>query len=441
MTESPTTSPALAPFNLAPDHRPDKIVEPDSVAQVVDAVAAARAGGDRLHVVGTGHGLPVIDGGVALTTHGLGFVEVDAPTATARVGAGARWSDVLSAAAPLGLAPVCGSAPGVGVVGLVLGGGLGPVGRTLGWSSDHVRSIELVTGTGDHVTARADQHRDLFWALRGGKRAPGVVTAIELDLARVASLHAGGLFFAAEDAETVLLGFAAWSADLPDAVTTSVALLRLPPADDLPPMLSGRFVVHVRVAIVPGPTMSSTPEQIVAPLRALATPMLDTIQTTPYAAIGSIHQDPLAPMPAVEGGALWGGFDEGAVRALLATVGPDVDAPFAAVEIRVLGGALAHDPAVPDAVAGRDASHHLFVVSLPVPDLFGTAVPEAAGRLMAATAPWSLGRSQPNFIGALNPPAAWERAWPRDQLARLADVHHAYDPDRVFPGPITPPGH
>jgi FAD/FMN-containing dehydrogenase len=60
-------------------------------------------------------------------------------------------------ATPSGLAPLCGSAPGVGVIGLLLGGGMGPVARTYGFSADHVRAFQVVTQDGEVRDVCANQ--------------------------------------------------------------------------------------------------------------------------------------------------------------------------------------------------------------------------------------------------------------------------------------------
>src|SRR5664279_5623755 len=93
---------------------------------------------------------------------------------------------------PHGLAPLCGSAPGVGVGGLLLGGGLGPIARTFGFTSDHVESFKIVCADGVLRSATARQHPDLFWALRGGKGGFGVVTAVTIDLLELRSIYGGG---------------------------------------------------------------------------------------------------------------------------------------------------------------------------------------------------------------------------------------------------------
>jgi FAD/FMN-containing dehydrogenase len=77
-------------------------------------------------VLATGHGLPgAVEGGVLISTRHMDRVVIDPGARTARVQAGVRWGDVVTAAAPHGLAPLNGSAPGVGAVAYTLGGGLG----------------------------------------------------------------------------------------------------------------------------------------------------------------------------------------------------------------------------------------------------------------------------------------------------------------------------
>lgn len=422
----------LPVFNLAVPHRPTRVhavAAADDLGALVDSAIRGR---ERIHVVGTGHGsATAIESGLALLTHGLNAVEVDAAARTARVGAGATWADVIDAAAPHGLAPVCGSAPGVGVVGYLLGGGLSPIGRSVGWASEHVRSFDVTTGDGRAVIASATSHPELFWALRGGKRAPGIVTSVEIDLLPIATLYGGGLYFDGADAAAVLEGYAQWTVGLPDAVNSSCALLRLPDLDVVPEPLRGRFVVHVRVAVV-GSDEAAT---LVEPLLQLATPIIDTITQMPFAAIGSIHADPVDPMPVLEAGALLRRFDADTAATLLDVAGPDSQAPFAVVEIRHLGGALGRTPASPDAVAGRDAAYSLFAVSAPVPALFDEVVPAVTAGLLGSMAPWATGTVQPNFIGSLNAPDAFSSAWPADVAARLRDVWQRYDPTGAFTGP------
>src|SRR3954471_19427658 len=114
------------PLSPALDPRPALVVEAYGAADVRAAVVAAREYALPFAVQGTGHGTHVAcDGGVLVRTGAMATVLVDPDRRVAHVGAGARWADVLAAAAPFGLAPLSGSDPSVGVAGYTLGGGLG----------------------------------------------------------------------------------------------------------------------------------------------------------------------------------------------------------------------------------------------------------------------------------------------------------------------------
>src|SRR3954447_12354550 len=167
-------------------------------------------------------------------------VEIAAEQRVARVAAGALWIEVTQPASPLGLAPLAGSSPDVGVVGYVLGGGLSWPRRQHGLAANAVRAIELVTADGEHIRADHEHHADLFWALRGGGGNYGIVTAVEIELFEYPSVYAGMLMWPWEHASEVLKTWAAWARTAPDEVTTSARLLQVPPLPDIPEFLRGR---------------------------------------------------------------------------------------------------------------------------------------------------------------------------------------------------------
>lgn len=155
-------------LNPAVDARPALVAEAYGAADVRAALLAARAHGVPFAVQSTGHGTHAAgDGGVLVRTSPMVSVLVDPVRRTARVGPGARWSAVLAAAAPFGLAPLSGSAPSVGVTGYTLGGGLGWLARKHGFAADSVVRADVLLADGRHVTASAGSHPELFWALRG----------------------------------------------------------------------------------------------------------------------------------------------------------------------------------------------------------------------------------------------------------------------------------
>ena len=193
---------ARAGYNVAFQQHPTVVVAAATAADVSEAVRFANDHNLPIVVQATGHGPgAAAAGGLLITTERMNEVTIDPRAATARVGAGVRWQQVIDAAAPHGLAAANGSSPGVGVVGYTLGGGLSPIlGRTRGYAADNVFSIDLVTADGVARTITATSEPDLFWGLRGGKSGFGVVTAIEFRLFPLPNLYAGAPIRAASTA-------------------------------------------------------------------------------------------------------------------------------------------------------------------------------------------------------------------------------------------------
>jgi FAD/FMN-containing dehydrogenase len=125
----------------------------------------------------------------------LNQVSIDAAAGTAVTGAGARWRDVVEAAAPHGHAPLSGSTSGLGAVGFCLGGGKGWLVRRFGLAADSVEVVDIVTADGQLRRVDRDTEPDLFWAVCGGGPNFGVVTALTIRLVPAAEVYAGGLYW------------------------------------------------------------------------------------------------------------------------------------------------------------------------------------------------------------------------------------------------------
>ena len=199
------------------------------------------------------------------------------------------------------------------------------------------------------------------------------------DLVPLAELYGGAVFFDGADAEAVLRTWAVWSADLPAEATTSIAFVRLPPLPQLPPPLAGRFTVSVRFAWTGAAEQGP---EVLGPMRAAATPVLDGVGPLPFAALGAIHMDPVDPMPSIEAHTLLSDLSEEAISALLALAGPAADCPQVIVEVRQLGGAIRHGAEA--AFVQRDAAFCLFAVGLAIPPLRDAVT--AHGQALVCTA-------------------------------------------------------
>ncbi|MEV1143172.1 FAD-binding oxidoreductase, partial [Micromonospora sp. NPDC049799] len=280
-------------YNRVIEHKPARVIEAVDADDVAAAVRLAAAEERPVAVQATGHG-PAVPADDALLVHTgrMTGVRVDPTARTARLAAGVRWRDVLAVTVPHGLAPLNGSSPVVGAVGYTTGGGIGMLGRRHGFAADHVRAVDLVTADGRlrHLTAAHEP--DLFWAVRGGKGNFGVVTAIEIDLFPVTQLYGGGLYFGAEAAPDALHAYAEWTRTVPDEMTSSVLMVMVPDIEAAPAPLRGRYVMHLRIAWCGAPEQG---ERLVAPLRAAASPLMDTLGVLPYERVGSIHHEPTDP--------------------------------------------------------------------------------------------------------------------------------------------------
>src|SRR3954471_20623584 len=341
------------PLSPALDPRPALVVEAYGAADVRAAVVAAREYALPFAVQGTGHGTHVAcDGGVLVRTGAMATVLVDPDRRTAHVGAGARWADVLAAAAPFGLAPLSGSDPSVGVAGYTLGGGLGWLARRRGLAADSLRRAQVVTADGGLVTASASEHPDLFWALRGGGGGFGVVTALEIDLHPVDRVYAGTAYFAIDRAGETLARYRDWIASAPDALSTGVLLTRL----------DGERALALRV-MHSGDAVDA--ERLLAPLRAAAGPALrDDLRVTRFAdaTMGGTaprHLDLFESLP------------DGAIDVLLAA------GEHATVGVRHWGGAIGSQPHA--GPAGHRATALSAIVDAPGPGLAAALAPYATG--------------------------------------------------------------
>jgi hypothetical protein len=427
--DDPKAAAEIMTFNVAVTHSPAVVVGATSASDVAAAVSWAGEHGLPVAVQSTGHGpIRSADGAVLVTTTRMRELTVDPVRRTATAAAGVRWAEVLSAAAPHGLAPLSGSSSRVGVVGYTLGGGVGLLSRQHGFAADLVARIEIVTADGRLRQVDAETDPDLFWAVRGGKGNFGIVTSLEFGLVPVAEIYGGAVIFAGSSARDVLHLFRTWAPTLPETASTSVAMLRMPPLEEIPEPIRGQFVVHLRFAYN-GPAAEG--ERLLAPMRQAGEVLIDAVETMPYAAADAIHQDPTEPVAVWERGRLLRELPVEAVDNLLAVAGPDVDVPLIMVELRLLGGALARQPKVPNAVSGREGAYGLFVLGPVAPGL-EEVVPAVGAGVFESVLPWLTGTAQLNFIGDALTGDAVGTAWAPQVHGRLMEVKERVDPDSLF---------
>ncbi|WP_149262953.1 FAD-binding oxidoreductase [Actinomadura sp. K4S16] len=367
-------------------------VDATGVADVRAAILASRERGLPLTVQATGHGTVVPpDEGLLLRTSRMSRVLVDPSRRVARAEAGARWSHVIAAAAPLGLSPLSGSHASVGVAGYTLGGGVGWLSRRFGFAADHLLRAELVTADGRHLAADADHHPDLFWALRGGSGNFGVVTSLEFRLHPVSTVYAGVALFPAERAADVLTRFRDEAPTRPDSLTVSVALTNH--ADH------GR-VVAVR-GVYAGPAEDGA-RALRSLLEAAGPPLHDDFRTMPYAETESLGGT--APLHFH----LYDDLPDALISAI-------AHSGASGIEVRHWGGAMASPASDAGPVGHRDVPFSLTIDGSP-----------------ADAAPLAAHATGGSFLNFLHDPSRTATAYTPENLRRLREVKRAYDPQNVF---------
>jgi FAD/FMN-containing dehydrogenase len=268
-------------WNARFDRRPELVVQCLSLSDVAAAVRWAVGRGLPVAVRGGGHsyaGHTVADGGMLLDMSGLSGVKVRPEEKRVAVQAGATWAELDAATQYYGLAATGPTVSSVGVAGSMLGGGTGWLSRAFGHGVDNLVSLELVTMSGETVTASPETNSELFWGLRGAGHNLGVVTALELALHDVGpEVLAGQVIYPFDDAERMLAEFAEFMRTAPDDFQCLPFTFRVPPIDAFPAEYHGQPVLDF-VVFHTDPTAL----QVVAPLRKLGTPILDTVGPARY---------------------------------------------------------------------------------------------------------------------------------------------------------------
>ncbi|MDX3188999.1 FAD-binding oxidoreductase [Streptomyces sp. MN03-5084-2B] len=425
---------ARSVWNGEIDRRPAVVVRPAGPADVATALAYAREAGLDVSVRGGGHnfgGAAVVDGGLCLDLSSLQAITVDPEGRTARCGGGTTWAQLDTATQAYALAVPGGTVSHTGVGGLTLGGGFGWLSGKHGLSCDNLLSAEVVTADGEILRASAEEHTDLFWALRGGGGNFGVVTEFEFRLHPVGPIvHLGLFFWGLEDGVAALRQARAVLDTLPEEMGVLVAGLNAPPAPFVPEAHHFRPGYALLIAGFDGE------EQHAEAIRAARTgpaPLFEFVSPIPYVELQQM----------IDGAAPWGilGYEKAAfadaltdeVIEVIADFLPRKSSPMSIMPIFALRGAFA--AAGDDRTAFGGARRTCLAVNIAAiaPDPESFAVDRAWVReFWEALVPFSS-----NSAGYVNFMAEYEAdrvrtSYGPEKYDRLARIKAAYDPRNVF---------
>jgi len=413
-------------FQGAIDRRPAAIVRVADATDVARAIALARETGLELAVRSGGHspaGHGVSEGGIVVDLSEMRSLEIDPQARTAWAETGLTAGEYTAAAGEHGLATGFGDTGSVGIGGITLGGGVGFLVRKHGLTIDDLLAAEVVSADGELLRADAETHPDLFWAIRGGGGNFGVATRLRFRLHEVGRIVGGMLFLPATP--DVIAGFVAEAQAAPEELSTIASVMTAPPMPFLPADQHGKPVLLAFMTYAGGVVDG---ERVIAPFRALATPVADMVRPMSYPEMYPPEQEGFRPKT-VTRTMFVDSIDRGAAETILERVASS-RAVMAVTQMRVLGGAMARVPADATAFAHRDSRIMVNVVAAyESPE----DVPEHTGWVEGLAGELKQG-DDGAYVGFLDDESD-ERvraAYPGGTWERLAAIKARYDPENVF---------
>ncbi len=425
----PTFDEARTIYNAMIDRHPGLIVRCADVGDVMAAVNLAREHELEIAIRSGGHngpGLALVDDGLVVDLSDMTGVHVDPDARIARVAPGCTWGDVDHATNAFGLATVSGVISTTGVGGLTLGGGHGYLSRKYGLTIDNLVGADVVLADGSFVHASADEHPDLFWALRGGGGNFGVVTSFEFQLHPVDTVVAGPMFWPIDELETTMRWYRDWLPRAPEDVYAFYLTAEVPAGDPFPEAIHGETVCGLLWCYLGA---EEEVQEVLQPARDVAEPLFEHVGEMPYPALQSMFDELYPP------GDQWywkGDFVRELSDEAIAEHVRFGEVPTAksTMHLYPIDGAVHRVDADETAWRYRDANWSMVIAGVDPDPAKRETITEWARQYWEALHEHSAGGSYINFM--MEEGQDRIRATYGDNYERLQEVKARYDPDNVF---------
>lgn len=395
------------------------------------AVQFAKANQLSISIRGGGHhvgGFAVCEGGLMIDLSQMRKVTVDETRQVAIVEGGATLGDIDLETQKYGLAVPTGTVSETGVAGLALNGGIGYLRGKYGLTCDNIVGARIVTADGTAIDVNAQNHPDLFWAIRGGGGNFGVVTKFEFALHKVGpEVFALDVMYDFKDAKDILQKTQAFLAQAPDeAVSINITVTVLPPAPFLPELLHFKKVVML-LGVYAGDVKEG--EDALQPLRELAEPIIDHSGVTPFATYQK-KLDPMVPDHVrVYGTSLY--FDElmdDTIDEILYKI-DNAPAPSILLQLWALGGKMNEVPVTATPFAIRDAKFVLLVDCMAMAgddDVCKQWIDSVYGGLLP------LSYKKASYLNGIAENGEATKSAFQENYAKLVEIKEKYDPENLF---------
>jgi FAD/FMN-containing dehydrogenase len=408
------------------DRHPTFIVQAANANDVAYIVSLARETGTELAVRSGGHsvaGHGVSEGGIVLDLSAMKGLEIDVDGRTAWADSGLTAGEYTAALGKHGLATGFGDTGSVGIGGITLGGGVGFFVRKFGLTIDDLLAAEIVTADGQIRHVDAANYADLFWAIRGGGGNFGVVTRFKYRLHEVGTVVGGMLILPASP--EILHAAVAVAEAAPEELSMIINVMIAPPLPFVPSEYHGQLITFI-LPIYVGAVDAG--EKAIAPLRAIATPLVDMVAPMPYPEVyppeaGGFHPIAAAHTMFIDA------FDGNTANTIFEHLRVS-DASMAVTQIRVLGGAMARVPVDATAFAHRHRRMMVNVAAMYENPADAAIHQNWVKQFVAALQQGEAG-AYVNFLGDEGAERVRE-AYPGATWERLQAIKTQYDPHNVF---------
>lgn len=429
--ESPDYDETRKLFNAMIDRRPAVIAQCADPGEVAQALQYAKDNSLAVAVRAGGHsvaGMSTNDDGLVVDVRPMKSISVDRDNKTVTVGAGVTWGEFDRATQEHGLACTGGRASTTGVAGFTLGGGSGWLERSYGFACDNLQSVNLVTASGDRVTASAQENPELFWALHGGGGNFGVATEFTFGLHHLGpGVQAGLMLWPGDASAEISRAYRELSLAAPDAVGTALVFLTAPPEPFVPAGMVGKQAVGLAYLYAGDPADGA---EHASPFRELA-PAVDLVSEMNYADFQCMIDDP----PNLYN--YWSAdyHDELPDTALDVIVesARNLPGPHSQQLIARWGGAVAGPAAAQTPLQNRNAQWVTHPFGLEETPEGGQVAKAWVKKFRQDIAPYATGGVWLNFVGDEGQDRV-RAAFGEDNYNRLARVKRDFDPENTFRG-------
>ena len=377
-------------------------------------------------VRGVGHnvgGNAVCDGGLTIDLSLMKSARVDPARRIARAEPGLTWREFDRETQAFGLATTGGQISATGIAGLTLGGGWGYLARRHGLSCDNLESVDIVTASGQFLTASPSENADLFFGVRGGGGNFGVVTSFEYRLHSVSTVLSGIIAYPFQKAREVLKLFRELTSAAPDELASGVVLISLP---------DGTPVAGI-VLCYSGPLAEG--ERLLKPLRTFGPPLIDQIGPIPYTAAQQLI-DGFYPsgLQNYWKSSFLNKISDEAIDTMVDFCSRRPSPMCHGLIEHQLGGAVSRADRDATAFAHRDVEYSFMALGVCATPVEVEKCAQWARDFWAAMQPSSTGAVYVNYLGGESDegPDRIKAAYGPEKYARLVALKNRYDPSNLF---------